>query len=61
MPITAAIGPEGGWIDRELASLMGLGFVPVAVSKSTLRVESAVAAVLSGLELLGRLATLHAE
>jgi RsmE family RNA methyltransferase len=53
-PVMVAIGPEGGWIDRELASLVGLGFVPVAVSRRILRVESVVAAVLSGLELLGR-------
>ena len=60
-PITAAIGPEGGWIEREVESFAGLGFLPVAVSKRTLRVESAVAAVLSALELCGRLALARAE
>jgi RsmE family RNA methyltransferase len=55
-PVTVAIGPEGGWIDREVESLLGQGFLPVAISRRILRVESAVAAVLSGLELLGRLA-----
>jgi RsmE family RNA methyltransferase len=60
-PVTAAIGPEGGWIDREVESLLGQGFVPVAISRRILRVESVVAAVLSGLELLGRQAIGHPE
>jgi 16S rRNA (uracil1498-N3)-methyltransferase len=54
-PLTVAIGPEGGWIDQELASLEGHGFLPFALSRAVLRVESFVAAVLSGLEMIGRL------
>jgi 16S rRNA (uracil1498-N3)-methyltransferase len=60
-PITVAIGPEGGWIEREVDTWVSLGFLPVAVSQRTLRVESAVAAVLSALELCGRLALGRSE
>jgi RsmE family RNA methyltransferase len=60
-PITVAIGPEGGWIEREVDSWVSLGFLPVAVSQRILRVESAVAAVLSALELCGRVALARGE
>lgn len=54
-PIEVAIGPEGGWIDRELASFAELDFRPVSLGRAVLRVESAVAAVLAQIELLRRL------
>ena len=49
-----AIGPEGGWIDAELASFSHAGFDRIRISDAVLRVESAVAAVLAQLELLRR-------
>ena len=50
-----AVGPEGGWIDAEQKSLCEVGFTPVRVSHRVLRVETAVASVLSQLELVRRL------
>jgi RsmE family RNA methyltransferase len=50
-----AIGPEGGWIDDELASFTKLGFTAVSFGARTLRVEAAVAALLAELDLLDRL------
>lgn len=50
-----AVGPEGGWIDRELDSFAHIGFVPVSLGAAVLRVESAVAALLAQLALLRRL------
>jgi len=54
-PVLVAIGPEGGWIDRELASLAELDFRAVTLGPTVLRVESAVAAVLAQIQLLRRL------
>ena len=48
-PVTLAIGPEGGFIDREIASLEGIGFTPVALGPRILRVETVVAALLGRL------------
>lgn len=50
--ITVAIGPEGGWNDFELKFMEGKGFRPIKLSNSTLRVENAVNALLSQIELL---------
>ncbi|HUS65687.1 MAG TPA: RsmE family RNA methyltransferase, partial [Kofleriaceae bacterium] len=50
-----AIGPEGGWIDRELETFERLGFSAVSLGAAVLRVESAVAATLAQLTLLRRL------
>jgi 16S rRNA (uracil1498-N3)-methyltransferase len=50
-----AVGPEGGWIEAEQRSLCEVGFTPVRVSDRVLRVETAVASVLSQLELVRRL------
>jgi len=50
-----AVGPEGGWIAAEQTSLGEVGFTPVRVSDRVLRVETAVASVLSQLELVRRL------
>ena len=44
---TVAIGPEGGWIDRELASFEALGFAAVSLGSAVLRVEAALAGVLA--------------
>jgi 16S rRNA (uracil1498-N3)-methyltransferase len=53
--VALAVGPEGGWIDRELASLADLGFRAVRLGAAILRADSAVAALLAQLELLRRL------
>ncbi len=54
-PLTLAIGPEGGWIDRELATLVERGFTPVSLGAPILRVEAAIAAALAQITLLQRL------
>lgn len=46
-PCVLAIGPEGGWIDAEVDSLVRAGFTPVDLGPRILRVETALA-VLAG-------------
>jgi 16S rRNA (uracil1498-N3)-methyltransferase len=53
--VVLAVGPEGGWIEREIETFVGLGFVPVTCMNSVLRVDTAVAALLAQLALLRRL------
>ncbi len=55
-PQVVAIGPEGGWIERELTTFADRGFAPLWLSSSILRVETAVAVVLGQLELAARVA-----
>ena len=45
-PVTLAIGPEGGFIAEEIASLVRAGFEPVTMGPRVLRVETAVAAII---------------
>ena len=45
-PLTLAIGPEGGWVSAELASLARIGFEEVSFGARILRVETALAAIL---------------
>jgi 16S rRNA (uracil1498-N3)-methyltransferase len=47
--VTLIIGPEGGFIDQEIASLERIGFQPVSLGPRILRVETAVAAVIARL------------
>jgi RsmE family RNA methyltransferase len=54
-PAIVAIGPEGGWIQRELDTFVDRGFAPVSIGAPILRVEAAISAVLGQLLLLGRL------
>lgn len=54
--ITLAIGPEGGWIARELDTFVARGFAPISLGAPILRVEAAIAAALGQLLVLDRLA-----
>lgn len=47
-----AIGPEGGWVEKELASFRALGFRPVALGPWVLTTEAAVAVALGQIALL---------
>jgi 16S rRNA U1498 N3-methylase RsmE len=55
-PVVLAIGPEGGWITREIDTFVTHGFSPVSLGAPILRVEAAVAAALGQLLVLRRLA-----
>ena len=54
-PTTLAIGPEGGWIEREVETFVARGFTPVSLGAPILRVEAAVASALGQLLLVQRL------
>jgi RsmE family RNA methyltransferase len=54
-PVVIAIGPEGGWIERELDTFVARGFRPVSLGTPILRVEAAVASALGQLLLLDRI------
>ena len=56
LPLVLAIGPEGGWIAREVETFVARGFTPVSLGAPILRVETAVAAALGQLLVLRRLA-----
>ena len=45
--ILLAIGPEGGWIDREVDDMSALGFEKFHLGQSPLRVENALVAALT--------------
>jgi RsmE family RNA methyltransferase len=53
-PRVIAIGPEGGWIERELDTFVARGFTPASLGPPILRVETALAAALGQLLLLSR-------
>ncbi len=46
---TLAIGPEGGWMDAELKSLIAIGLQPVKLGPRILRVETALASLVGRL------------
>jgi RsmE family RNA methyltransferase len=54
--VALAIGPEGGWVERELDTFVDRGFSQVSLGAPILRVETAVAAALGQLVLLRRIA-----
>ncbi len=51
-PLSLLIGPEGGLSPREIQAAQASGFVPVRLGAAVLRVETAVAASLSGVQVL---------
>lgn len=53
-PTVLAIGPEGGWIEREVETFAARGFSIVSIALPILRVEAAVAGALAQLALLAR-------
>ena len=53
--VIVAIGPERGWIDRELDSFAAIGFAGVSLGNRVLRVETAVTVALAQASLLQRL------
>ena len=48
-PITLAIGPEGGFIQKEIESLTAIGFRAVTIGERILRVETVISALLGRL------------
>jgi RsmE family RNA methyltransferase len=54
-PLVLALGPEGGWIQRELDTFVERGFTPISLGAPVLRVEAALSAVLGQLLVLQRL------
>lgn len=54
-PLAIAIGPEGGWIQREVDTFVERGFTAVSIGRPILRVEAALSATLGQLLVLQRL------
>ena len=54
-PVSLAVGPAGGFTQRELALAAGAGFLPVSLGPHVLRVETAAICLVAGVMLyLGR-------
>ena len=53
--VALAIGPEGGWIERELETFAARGWAIVSLGGAILRVEAALASALGQIALLRRL------
>lgn len=49
VPVTLAIGPEGGWIDAEVQSLLKAGMGPLDLGPRILRTETALAVLVGKL------------
>lgn len=52
--VLLALGPEGGWLDREVTSFREAGFQEVALGPWILRVETALVAAVAQIEILRR-------
>lgn len=50
LPITLAIGPEGGWTDAEISAGAAAGFAAVSLGTAILRTETAVCAALAAVQ-----------
>jgi RsmE family RNA methyltransferase len=48
-PVVLAIGPEGGFIEREVESFREIGFMAVSLGPRILRVETAIACLIGRL------------
>lgn len=48
-PVTLAIGPEGGWVEAEVQSLLNAGLKPLDLGPRILRTETALAALVGKL------------
>jgi RsmE family RNA methyltransferase len=48
-PVTLAIGPEGGWVEAEVQSLLKAGLHPLDLGPRILRTETALAALVGKL------------
>jgi RsmE family RNA methyltransferase len=55
-PVLVAVGPEGGFLDKEVERLVQAGFQAVSMGERPLRVETACVALLAQVDLLRRLA-----
>lgn len=53
--VLLAVGPEGGWIEREIETFLELGFLAITCMDRVLRVETAVSALMAQIALLRRL------
>jgi 16S rRNA (uracil1498-N3)-methyltransferase len=53
--VALAIGPEGGWIEREVETFAARGFTAIRLGAPILRVEAAVTAALAQIALLERM------
>ncbi len=51
-PVLLAIGPEGGFIDKEVQQLCDAGFSPVTMGDNILRVETACVSLMAQIDLL---------
>lgn len=50
--VLAAVGPEGGWTERERRAFDARGFLPASLGPHVLRFETACAAILAAVEVL---------
>ena len=49
--IALAVGPEGGWTDREFTAASAAGFLEASLGKNILRADTAVVAALAAAQL----------
>jgi RsmE family RNA methyltransferase len=54
-PVTLAIGPEGGWIEREVETFADRGFAPIRSGEAIMKLDVAAVALLAQIALLRRI------